>query len=441
MKRARKASTDATDMVVSAIKRTVPRTHVHGTFEVTRSTTEVLSRVKYVLDTGLEPLDGLCGGLPFGRLVEIYGLESSGKTATCIRAMIRAQMRHIYELVNEDGQLKKVRVGDDAEVVILYVDNEQSVDEGDQISFTDDQGQTAKLDVALARCDTVDQMFKMVDTVISKMADYQAKHKDKPCFVVIVVDTIAGTSSKEEITADWNKDDYQRQPKQLRSGFRRLQREINRHNVLMICTNQVSDKFQQQRKRGGNSFLPQDSDYSTFGGRAIKYYASLRVFVFQISQTYRLERKTRFSQGMLIGMFTAKNRLKKPFRHGRLVILLEGGLDNLYSKLETIVFLKLATAEKDGTLAFRFKAAAIEPTTFGAGSAADLEDEDDAEDVHRNRNPRCPSRAAWPQFYETHKADLDLLWQKSLDVAFGSNHGEIDLESDDEDDEDVIDLE
>lgn len=432
--------------VVGDLRKRRPRTDEGGTFEVSRSSVEILSRVKYALMTGIESFDECTGGLPFGRIVELYGLEASGKTAMCIRSMIRAQQRHIYERIRaSDGTLTLKRVDKDVEVVIMCIDNEQSFDADEKITWKDPEtGVSTTLDIALARCDTVDQMFKMCDTVIAKMTEYRKKYPDKLFFVVLVVDTIAGTSSKEELTADWNKEDYQRQPKQLRRGFRRLQRRVNRENVLMLCTNQVSETYAQKHGKG-KSNIPQDTDFATFGGRALKFFATLRIFMYKVSANYKLSKAARFSQGYLLGFYTSKNRFKKPCRSGRIALLFEGGLSNEYSFLETLCYLRLAKFEGE-EIAFRFKAAGITTTTFGPqgsdGESMDLEEEDDKEEG-RGTNPRCPSRLQWPSFCLTHKADIDKLWDKGVEILFGSeasDFSEVDVadvdESDDAEEED-----
>jgi RecA/RadA recombinase len=445
MKKARKGA--ILDEIVSDLRKRRPRSDEQGTFEVSRSSVEILSKVKYTLLTGIDSFDECTGGLPFGRIVELYGLEASGKTAMCIRSMIRAQQRHIYERIKEDdGKITLKRVPKDAEVVILCIDNEQSFDADEKVTYKDpDDGQTYSLDIALARCDTVDQLFKMSEAVITKMSEYRKKNPDKLFFVVIVVDTIAGTSSKEELTADWNKEDYQRQPKQLRRGFRRLQRKVNRENVCMICTNQVSDSYAQKGAKRGKSMVPQDSDFSTFGGRALKFFASLRIFMYKVTANYRLSKGVRFSQGFLLGFFTSKNRFKKPCRSGRVALLFDGGLSNEYSTLETLIYLRLAKYDGE-QIAFRFSAAGITPETFGPrgsdGEGMDLEEEDDAADeAGRGRNPKCPSRAAWPSFYQTHRTDIDKLWEKGIDILFGSESASDFSEAGDGGDDDVIDVE
>ena len=75
-----------------------------GEIEVSMDLEKTLANIKYVLDLGIPSFDDLAGRLPFGRMVEIFGLEGCGKTALCVRAAVRAQQGHIYAVVkNPDG--------------------------------------------------------------------------------------------------------------------------------------------------------------------------------------------------------------------------------------------------------------------------------------------------------------------------------------------------
>ncbi len=394
---------DLLDKVMTKLRSRAPEAGGEsGTFEVARSSERILSEVKYVLTTGLEPLDAYTGGLPFGRVVEVFGLEGSGKSALAIRCCARAQGRFIYERKrDENGQIVFKRV-EECDVFVLYVDNEQSIDD-DQKLVVDG----IEIDAMIGRCDTVDQMFKMIETVVNTVAEIQEKQPDRPCFVVSVVDTIAGTSSKEELKADWGAVDYVRQPAQLRRGFRRITREINRHNVLWLCTNQVGDNFKAAPRKYGSN-LPRPEDFTTFGGRALKFYASLRIFMFIVNSNYKLNKKSVGGpSGFVAGFITVKNRQAKPLREGRVVMLFDRGLSNVYSILETMIKTKLAERDDRGNCAFKFNSAGIAIETF--------------EGLKSNENPRLPSLAEWPAFYEAHKVDIDKLWNRSLSMAFNDD--------------------
>jgi RecA/RadA recombinase len=452
---------DMMDIVISKLSRTRPKDDKEGTFEFRRSTKSILTRVSHVLKTGIEPFDELTGMICFGRVTEIYGLEASGKTALVKTCIIQAQKREIYECIYADnGGIQELRrIGDDVDVIKVFIDNEHSVDDDATIVFQDHDGKQVKIDCALGDCDTVDQMFKAVDNTIKIVAETAAnreKETKKPYkyLIMIIVDTIAGTSSKEEMTQEWGTEDYSRQPKQLRKGFRRLSRIIGRHNVCMICTNQVSDTYQ---KKQGNSLIPQDKDYATFGGKALKYFASLRVFLFNTGYKYVLVPGARNPAGFLITFFTSKNRRVKPLREGRLSLLFgdeaaafPGGLNPLFSKLETLISLGFAEVNKAKPydIRFRFKRWKIETTTFGGVSSEDaskqLEDEDSGK---KDSDPRILNRAAWPIFYKEHQADLDAMWKRATQFAFSTDgiseftatvEDEVDenIDEDDEDDDD-----
>lgn len=414
-----KGPRDMTDAVIARINAAQPKGEGarQVTFEVSRSTKTILSRVKYVLSTGMEPYDAALGigGLPFGRVTELYGTDGSGKTAMALRCAVRMQQKHIHERIKVPGtEVRELRrIPADAPVFTIYIDNEQSIDEDGKTKIDGTQ-----LDCALARCDTVDQMFKIIDIAIdamdAQMAEFRKEAKkagtEPPeCFILVVVDTIAGTSSREEMNDKWEKQDYNRQAKLLREGFRIMMRKFSRRNVLGIFTNQVGDKFDKAVHKGPKSSVAQDADFNTFGGRALKFFASIRIFHAQQNAQYKLDKSYKFPSGRSIVFTVVKNRLGKPYRSGRLVLLYEGGFSNIFSKLETFLGLKLAEyGDRDAGetgIKFRFSSAGIEPTTFKA------------EPGERSRTPAMEgSLASWPAFYEEHRVDFDLLWQYAVDL-------------------------
>ncbi len=405
-----KGPKDLTSRVIAKIRAGRPKdgdANRDCTFEVTRSSETILSKVRYVLSTGMECYDGATGigGLPFGRVVEVYGLDGAAKTAMALRCAIRMQQRKIFERVKrvdapgEETAVDLVQVKEDVPVFTIYIDNEQSIDEDGKTKIDG-----MELDVAVARCDTIDQMFKIMDSAIDGVAEFE-KETGVECFIAIIVDTIAGTSSREEVKAKWEDVDYPRQPKQLREGFRVMMRKISRRNVLALFTNQVSEKYQKSGGKHGRSLIPQDDDFSTFGGRALKFFASIRIFQTQVNAQYKLNRNARFPHGRTIQFTVTKNRLGKPWRSGRMVLLYEGGLNNTYSKLETLVFLKLAERTEKGEVKFRFRAAGITPTTF-----------DQIEGERGSPSITCPEE--WPGFYQAHQADFDELWKRALALMF-----------------------
>jgi len=412
------------DRIISKINTTRPRNEDGGTFKLERSTRMKAPRIRYVLKTGIEPLDALTNFICFGRTTEIYGLETSGKTSLARVCLVQSQKREIYECVYDSDDsitysLKKI--DDDVEIVRVFLDNEMSCDRDAKMMFPDPAtGEKVEIDCALGECDTVDQMFKILDNTIDEVEKFQ-EESGRVCLMIAVVDTIAGTASKEEMSREWGTDDYSRQPKQLREGFRKLSRRIAHANVCLICTNQVSEKFQKAHGKS-NSTLPQESNYSSSGGRALKYWAHLRIFTFAVDMKYTLVRGSKFAAGYLVGFFIKKNRRAKPLREGRMALIFEDGygLDPTFSKLETLIYLGMAEINRGAPYDIRFKFSKwkVPITTFGtapADAGRELEAEDD---TGRKSDPRIAERAEWPAFYREHQADLDALWKVAIDYAF-----------------------
>ena len=441
-----KGKKDTIDLIISKVKAAAPKKGEHGSIEITRTGTDILSKVKYVLQTGIRTFDYICGGkrltgLPFGRIVEIFGLDASGKTALVLRSAVQAQLRNVFEVT--DGGLRPI--GDDVDVNILYIDNEQSLEDDEKIVI---EGTT--IDCALCRCDTVDQLFKVIDITINAIRGVQTETK-RLQLTVVIVDTIAGTSSKEEMKQEWGKDDYNRQPKQLRAGFRQLMRKINRNNVLMICTNQVSDSFKPKAPGAKRPMtnVPQEEDFNTFGGRALKFYARLRVFIYKL-RPYKLVKGTKFASGFVAGFVTIKNSQAKPVREGRMVLLYEGGLSDVFSLLEFLSYMKYAEVDDEGSYVFKgFRG--METKTFKAKSVLDLEEEEDSPKKKKSKElepkiskyPVLKLRHEWPAFYQEHKIDFDALFDKCIEECFtieGLNGLVVD-EVEDEDEDDLGDVE
>lgn len=397
--------------IISKLNRCRPRKEDEtGTFEVVSSIDEILSEIKYVLHSGIPSFDDITGGIPFGRVTEIYGLEGCGKSALVQLLAVQAQRGEIF---GRDGTKLE-----NPTVTVLYIDNEQSIDSGARTVIDG-----TALDIILARCDTVDQLFKMADTTIQEVHEIE-KETGVPQFVLIVVDTIAGTSSAAEMSQAWDKEDYPRQSKILSKAFRRMTRKINRCNVAMVCVNQVRDSFKQSYGSYASS-EPQDADFSTFGGKALKFYATLRVFMYAINSNYKFSRDSHNSQGILIRFKTSKNRVKKPLRKGAMVLLFEGGLNSKFSILEHLIFTEMAEYQKDGSIQFKLKANSVPTDGFQIEG--------------RKQNPSIKSRIEWPAYYAAHKDAFDLLWKKCVVKAFLDERSEQEHESS-VDDDDFIEL-
>lgn len=433
---------DTLDLVISGLQRMRPKSG-DADYEIKRSTKTIIGSIKFVLLTGNKEFDGKVGGFPFGRITEIFGLESSGKTSLARLAVIRAQLGEIYRRVfDENGRCTHLEKVDPSkiDVVQIYLDNEMSIDSDDKIEFYDsDSGKLTRIDAGLGCCDTVDQMFKIVERTIQIAEEHKTPEREQ--FIVIVVDTVAGTSSKEEMSQAWDKEDYPRQPKELRRGFRRLIRLINRRNVCMICTNQVSDSYKAKIGKRPMTNTPQEGDFNSWGGRALKFYASLRVFTYKMDRKYVLIRGARFPAGFLLGFVATKNRIMMPLREGRLALLFargsvtDSGIDNKFSMLEGLLFSRVADESDTGDIHFRFEKFGVPTTTFTPRN-------DELQSRSRDRDPSIENKSQWPEFYDGHKEDLDRLFAKSIEIAFSIDglNGVLAKEDDDDEVDDEEDL-
>lgn len=401
----------------------------NGMWEIARTTNLVMSAIKYVLKTGIDSFDDIVGGMPFGRMVELYGLESCGKTAMAIRCAARAQAKNICEVVRnpDDSVSFQPLKPEECKVCVVYVDNEQSLDEDGKLVV---DGQT--LDVIGCRFDTTNDLFKAIDISIAYQEEREEAEAEDGIkrLMLILVDTIASTSTRQELEQAWGTEDYPRQAKQISLALRKLTRRVNRHNVCIIFTNQVRTKFQQQQSKGRQTFAIQADDYMSVGGMALKYYASHRVFMYAMTQKYKLVPDAQFSAGFLIGFHTKKNRLRPPVRDGRMVLLFDkdqGGLHNVFSKLETLEFLgfvEVGAATRHTNFTLKFKKNGLIPTTFDPSKVeTTLEEDDDLPASRRGSSRKDPSfkyRSEWPQFYTAHKADIDKLWEAAVVYAMAT---------------------
>ena len=419
---------DLQDFLMGRMLKKAPHSAEWGTYEISRSNKKIMSAIKHVLTTGITPFDDVVGGFPIGRIVELFGLESSGKTAMALLAAARAKQGFISEAsLKEDGTYEyKPLDKDDFDVAVLYIDNEGSLDDDHKIKVN---GQ--EFDVITGRCDTIEGVFKMTDDFLDgaeQLADAdEAAGRTKLRFYIIVVDTIASTSSREDLAQPWGKRDFPRVPAQISQGFTKLTRRLSKNNACMICTNQVRTAYssgQENRGRGGSvqSWL-----YSSPGGLSLRFYASHRVYVQTLNTVYKLSPEAKFAAGLQVGFRTIKNRLRAPLREGRMVLLFDkqkGGFNDEFSLLENLIYMKfieVGTKEKGIDFQCKFAKNNIPTTTFGDAVKSSLDEDDSVRAPKRTKkDPSFKFRGEWPKFYADHKADLDRLWQATVEYTFST---------------------
>ena len=437
-------------LIAARLRKVSAEKEGNGIIEAVCSSDEIISEVKYVLRTGNGPWDDMTGAFPVGRVIEIFGLEASGKTALMLTTAYQATKGEIYKRTRVQGSNDyKYELLDPNtyEVSVLYIDNEHSLDDTGIIEVNGE-----KVDIVVSRCETVEGIFKSIDETISELQKIEEK-SEKMQFLLVIVDTIAGTATKEELAQAWDKDDYSRRPKQLQAGFRKLVQAISRHNVVVICTNQVGDDFKYTAPKGPKSSSPDWRAFSPPGGKALKFWSTIRVFMWQCVNNYKLLKDDKFQAGIMVGFKCVKNRMIAPFREGRMVILFDrngkGGLRPDFSLLESLIYHKKVEEDDDRNIIFKLKSNGISPSTFPdllailekepAGGADEAPDAKGKPKKERYKDPRITSRAAFPKFYANHKADIDALWAKAVEQSrtisgIDGEPSEIETESVEDDD-------